>query len=265
MQEGTEDVLSYFGGSPSRLATLEALTESELSVAELGEAVGISRTTLWRHLVDLSERGWVRETTGKYEATAAGRVVHDRLAALQDAAAVVEELGDLFKWLPLEEIPVPVERLAGAQIVRPGTTNPEAPMRLALRQIEGATDIRILTRGYSPWVVEALYDPVLASEKSVSAVVTAGVLDAFAADDSIRVQVREMVESGGFRLYRTDEIPFVLAIFDGIRLGLGIEDDQGRPQAVLDIEDQPVLDWAVGAHSRYRERATPVEADRFTD
>lgn len=265
MREWTEDVLSYFGGSPSRLATLEALTEGELSVAELGEATETSRTTLWRHLGDLSERGWVRETAGAYEATAAGQVVHDRLVALQKAAATVEELGDLVEWLPLREIPVPVERLADAAVVRPGATNPEAPIRLALRQIEGATDIRILTRAYSPWVVEALYDPVLAGEKSVSAVVTAGVLDAFDAEDSIRAQIREMVASGGFRLYRADEVPFILATFDGTRLGLGIEDDQGRPQAVLDITDQPVLDWAVGTHSRYREHATPVEADRFTD
>jgi hypothetical protein len=36
-------------------------------------------------------------------------------------------------------------------------------------------------------------------------------------------------------------VPYIFAILDGERFGMGVDDDTGRPQATFDIEDNPVF------------------------
>lgn len=266
MEKPSEDVVTFLGTSPARVVTLETLTDGPKSRAELQATVDTSRTTLWRQLGELEERNWIRETDGEYTLTVAGRIVLERTRALRDAAAAVDELGDLLDFLPVDEMGFPIERLTDATVVRPTATNSQAPMRLATKQMEAATDIQILTSGYSPWIVEVLHEPVLRGQKSVSMVVTPGVLESMADEAAIRRQTREMLESGSFDAYEAgSRVPHVLAILDGERLGMGITDEQGRPQAVLDIEDDTVLEWALSTYGQYRAAATTVGADRFSD
>jgi len=259
-----DDVLAFFGNSPTRLAILESLAAGPKTRSDLQAAVDTSRTTLWRLVVDLEERGWVRKAGEQYEATVAGRIVVDRVTSLQTTVTILDELADLLDWLPIDEMSFPVERLANATVVRPTTANPQGPMQLATRQIETATQIRILSRAYSPWVVEAVYEPVLAGDQSVTMVLTTGVVEAFNADESIRRQVRDMAETDHLRLFRADEIPFIVAILDGDRVGMGIDDDDGRPRAVLDIEDQTIVTWAIDTYERYRDIAVPIGPERFS-
>ena len=267
MAQNGGEVLAYLGNSRTRLSILEALVqEDELSRSELMATVETSRTTLWRLVKDFEERGWVREIDEGYSATSAGRLVLDRVHSLQATARAVEELGDLLQCLELEAMDFPIEQLADAKVVRPTTADPQGPMRLAVRQIREATDIDILSRAYSPRVVEAIYEPVLAGEQTITMVLTDGVLEAFNSDDEIRRRVREMVGTDYLRLYRAAEpITFIFAILDGERIGMGIDDHEGRPQAVLDIEDPEVVDWAIRTHERYRSGASPVGPERFSD
>lgn len=260
----SNEVLEFFGSTPVRLVMLERLTAGPEARADLLDTTDVSRITLWRLLGDLEERGWIRETGDGYEATAAGRLVVDRITTTVDAIEAIAELGDLLEWLPLAEISFDVERLADADVVRPTKSDPQAPMRVATRQMEDATTVRILTHGYSPWVVETLHDRVVAGETTVSMVVSPDVLEAFAANAPIRDQLGEMIEAGGQELYRYGgPVPHIFAILDRARVGMGVDDDEGRPQAVFDIVDDEILDWAERTHERYREEATPVDPGRF--
>ena len=266
MTDRSDDIVTYLGASPVRIAVLEALAERRLSRRELQDAVDTSRTTLWRLLREFEDRHWIRETETEVELTTAGRIILERIGALRTASEAIETLADVIDWLPVDEMDVPIERLAAAEIVRPATSNPAAPMRLAMKQLETATDIRILTRGYSPWLVDVLYEPVLEGRKSVSMVVAEPVLDALNDEEPLRQQVDEMIAMGGLELYRANEpVSHIFAILDGERLGMGIADEHGRPRATLDIEDDAVLEWALQTYTDYRNRATEIGAGRFTD
>lgn len=266
MTDRPDDPLAFFGGSTTRLIALEALCEGAMTKAELLAQLDTSRITLWRILSDLEEQGWVRETRSGFVATAAGRIVVERIRAMQDALADVTSLGDLLDWLPLAEMDFPIERLADAEIVRPTTSDPQGPMRLATRQIEAATTIRILTHGYSPWVIEIMHELGMAGEQTSEIVTSPDVLEAFLNASASRIQLRELIEAGCLEYFQYDgAVPHIFVILDDERVGMGIDDDEGRPQATLDIEDSEVLAWANRTFGRYRSSARRVDPSRFSE
>lgn len=266
MADWPGDVLSFFGGSPIRLRTLDRLCDGPATKAVLQEEIETSRITLWRLLSEFEDRGWIRETDSGYEATAAGRIVVERIDQMNYAFRAVDELGDLLEWLPLDTFDFPIERLADAEIARPSPTDPQRPMRLATRQIQEATEISILTHGYSPWVVETMYNRAIAGEQSGTMVTSTDVFEALDTQPPIRDQLRELIEVGALEYYHYEgDVPHIFAILDGEGLGMGVDDDSGRPQAALDIVDDQVLDWAERTFERYLDDATRVTPDRFTD
>lgn len=265
MADRSSDMLSFFGGSPIRLQTLRLLNSDPMTKATLQEEVDTSRITLWRLLSEFEDRGWIRKSDDEFEATAAGRIVVERIEAMQNALKATEELGELLEWLPLDEFDFPVECLAHAEIVRPSPTDPQRPMRLATQQIREATEIRILTHGYSPWIIETMYDRATEGAQSGEMVTSADVVEAIAAQSSFRDQLLELIESGALEYYHHErEVPHIFAILDGDRVGMGVDDEAGRPQATFDIADEQVLEWAERTFERYRSSASRVTADRFT-
>lgn len=264
MSDRPGDDLAFFGGSPARLTTLEALCDGPVPRADLQELTGSSRITLWRLLRDLEDRGWVRETEDGHVATAAGRMVVERITATREALSTIEALEDLLGWLPLDEMAFPVERLANAEVVRPTTSDPQGPMRLATRQIEEAATIRVLTHGFSPWVIEVMHERGMAGEQTGEIVTSTGVLDAFLDDPVLREQLHDLTDRDQLTYYLYDgSVPHILAVLDGERVGLGVDDDEGHPRAALDVEDDVVLAWAERTFERYRSEARRLEAARF--
>lgn len=265
MSDRSRDVLSFFGSSPTRLTTLEALCDGAVPRSELQELTGTSRITIWRLLSDLEDRGWVRETDGGLVATAAGRLVVERIRSTQEALSTIEALDDLLDWLPLDEMEFPIECLSDVEVVRPTTSDPQGPMRLASRQIEEASTIRILTHGFSPWVIDIMHERGTAGEQTGEIVTSTAVLKAFLEDPTLRSQLRELIEAGRLDYYRYEgSVPHILAILDDERVGMGVDDDAGRPRAALDIEDDIVLAWATRTFEQYKSDAPLLEAARFS-
>lgn len=265
MGEPPTDVLAFLGGTPTRLAALEALCEGPLTRSDLQDRIDTSRITLWRTLSEFEERSWIKETNAGYVATAAGRIVVERITDLRLELDAVEELADLLEWLPFEEMDFGFNRLAAAEVVRPTTSDPQRPMRIATRQIEEAATIHVLTHGFSPWVIETMYDQAMAGDQSGEMITTTDVLEAFIADPALRDRLRELIASDHFEYYQyPGVIPHILVLLDGNQVGMGVDDDAGRPQAVFDIDDGVVRDWAERTYDRYRAAATPVLPERFT-
>lgn len=262
----TSDVLAFFGASPTRLTALEALCEEAISKAELQERIDTSRITLWRLLGDFEDRGWVRETDEGYEATVAGRFVVERLTSVEAALDALEQLDGLLEWLPIEEMDFALDRLVEAEIARPTPSDPQGPMRLAARQVREAATVRILTHGYAPGLVEAMHELGMAGEQSAELVTSTGVLETFVEEASMREKLGDLLDAGQLEYFHYHgEVPHIFAILDGERVGLGVDDDDGRPRAAFDIEDDTVLEWAERTFERYRSQSTRVAPERFTE
>jgi predicted transcriptional regulator len=265
MGDEVSDVVAFFGSSPTRLTTLQALCEEAIPRAKLQERIDTSRITLWRLLGDFEDRGWVRETDAGYEATVAGRFVVEQLTSVEDALQALEELDGLLEWLPLDEMDFSLERLAEAEFVRPSPSDPQGPIRLATAQIREATTIRILTHGYAPRAVESMHELGMAGDQSGVLVTSTGVLETFLEEPSMREKLGELIEAERLEYFHhRGEVPHIFAILDGERVGMGVDDDDGRPQAAFDIDDETVLAWAERTFERYRSQSARVDPERFT-
>ena len=250
----------FLAGSASRVETLEALVEAPSTLAELEAVAGTSRTTLWRTLTEFERRGWADRTDDGYEATPVGAFVAETFARFLAGLDAADELGELIQWLPLAEMDFDLARLADAEVAVPTPNDPQAPMRLSLEQTAGARRVRILTHAVAPAIVEALHDGVQAGEQVLEGVVTQGAIDTITADPGMMAKFEELLDADGTTIYRYDgEIPHILAILDDERVGLGVDDDQGRPRAVLDVADRLVLKWAEETFEGYRADATRLD------
>jgi len=255
----TSEVIAFLAGSPNRREILARLEAGPATREALLADVDASRVTLWRNLSELVDRDWVSAEEDGYSLTVAGRLVFEHFRSLQRTLDTVERLGDVVEWLPAEEMGVDVARLADARIAVPTPSDPQAPMRLVDRQMREASHVDILSHAMAPNILGALDADRDGDDLVVEGVITSDVADAIGADPRTHRQFRDAVARGALRWHRYDgEIPYVLAVLDGERVGIGLDDDAGRPQAVLETDDPVVLEWALETFDAYRRDAHPM-------
>jgi hypothetical protein len=74
--------------------------------------------------------------------------------------------------------------------------------------------------------------------------------------------LREILGAGG-RAYAHDDVRYMSAEFDRETVALGLSDPTGAPRAVLESDDEAVLEWFRGTFETHREEATPLDAETF--
>ncbi|MFB6106278.1 MAG: helix-turn-helix transcriptional regulator [Halobacteriaceae archaeon] len=250
------DVFSFFGGSPNRLRVLRAVRDEPATRRTLQAVTGVNRVTLGRTLAALESRGWIRRAGDGYAATATGRVVAGALEGFLDTVETAARLDGLLRWLPLDEMDFDLARLADATVVSPRRSDPQATLRRAHETARAATDLAMLTHAFTPAIVDAVHQRVTAGDQTVEMVVTADALDVLAADPDLRAKMAALLDADGAAVYRFDgDVPHVLAVADET-VSIGVDDDQGRAQGLLETDDPAVRDWAQATVARYREAAT---------
>ena len=256
------DDVVFLARSPNRVAVLAALGERPATRADLLDLLDLSRVTLGRVLDDLEDRGWVVRDGVRYASTPTGDLVADAYADLSDALAFAREYGDVVRWLPTDEMDFDLRLLADAEVTRADRTDPLAVMRRVAEQTSGASRIRALSHAIDPGFVSGLHDGVTAGRLDAEFVVTADVVETFAADEEYATQIRALIEAGA-PAYRYDgDVPHLLSTFDDA-VGIGVTDGDGTPVAVLHSEHPAVASWAAETYERYRADATRLTADEF--
>lgn len=264
MDEALE-AAEFLARSENRVAVLNELHEGPVTRRALRDATGISAVTLGRILGDFIEREWIESDGSGYRVTALGELVIESLEAFLESLDAAATLQPFARWLPTDEYDFGLERLADGTVFLPDPTDPNVTMRVAAQQVADSDHVRILTHGFSTLVINVLHERVTAGEMTVENVYAASVYEAVAAAEGISDEFEALLEADGATFYRYDgEVPHVLAILDD-GVGIGVDDDRGRPQAVLDVEDDVVRDWAIETFERYRADATEiVGVDEFT-
>lgn len=252
------EAAEFLARSENRVAVLFALEGASLERAEVMEATDTSQVTVGRILADFEERGWLTRADGNYKLTAIGAMVAESLASFLDALDAGTHLQPVAEHLPTEAFDFELARLASATIIQPGPADPNAAMRTAARQVADSDHLRVLTHGFSTLVTDVLADRVEAGEVRVEAVFAPEVYEAMLSAPDVTENLERLLAADDATLYRTDgEVPHILAIFDD-GLGMGVDDDMGRPVAVLDVSDAVVRDWAIETFEHYRSNATEV-------
>jgi hypothetical protein len=92
----------------------------------------------------------------------------------------------------------------------------------------------------------------------LEAVITAGALDAAAADPETAVWVRDVADVDNTTIYRYDgPVSYQLGIHDHTAIIVPL-DDTGAPCAVIETEDDAIRDWVTNELDTYRSQSTPL-------
>ena len=249
----------FLARSENRVAALYELRDRAQTRAELREATGMSQVTLGRVLEGLEDRRWIETDGDAYRITAVGDMVAASFDGFLGALSAADKLADLARWMPTDEYDFELHRLGDATVIRPEPKDPNATMRTAARQVAESDHVRILTHGFSTLVIHVMYERVPAGEMTVECVFSPAVFEAMEATPEVADEIAALVESDGAEFFLYDgEVPHILAILDD-GLGLGVDDDNGRPLATLGVRDPVVREWAIETFERYRDQAVLVD------
>jgi len=242
---------------------LAALSTDRLDKRELGDAVGVSRSTVDRAVTDLIETGLAQQVDGRFEATHAGQLALETHRAYRDTTDTLGAAEPLLAAIP-DDAPVSSDILDSGTVTYADPALPETALSEVLSRLPEADTLR----GFAPVVktnyVSMLEDAVIEEGLAVEIVVTAETIDSLRSSAPARAEVAEFFAADTVEVFVTEEsLPYALWLLNGPSLAhAGVTVHEGgavvgvlsndRPEAVANYRDQ---------YESIRERATPLAAD----
>lgn len=246
-----------------RADVLAALSAERLDKPALGEAVGVSRSTVDRAVAALEETGLIRRVSGRYEATQMGELGLDTYREYTAKTDTLGEAAALLDALP-DDAPIGSELLDGGTVTYADPSLPETALTEVLSRLPEAERLR----GFAPVVktsyVSMLRDAVAEEGLSVEIIVTADTIDSLRSVAATREQVVEFFTAEAVEVYITEErLPYALWLLDGPGMEqAGITVHEGgavvgvlnneRPEAVATYREQ---------YQSVRDRASSLDVD----
>ena len=263
--EAPLEEIEFLARSTNRVEVLQLLASAPQTRADLATATGASQATLGRILEDFADRSWVSRDGEEYVATATGELVAegvDELVALLETEA---KLRDVVAYLPTAELGFDLRRLADATVTVPTRTRPSAPLQRVLDAMAGATTLRAFSHTLNEQSLATARDRVAAGEQTFEAVLSAGAIEALAADDVLWRRLRTLAESDDAEIrVRREEVPVAVTVADDT-VYLLVRDDGGILRASLHTDDPAVREWADQAFSGYWKASDPFDPTAFEE
>lgn len=228
----------------------------------LEEALDVSRSTIDRAIRDLEGAGLVTRRDGRYEPTLYCEVLFERYRQFRTEADDVAAAGPLLDHLP-PDVPLDVAFLTGASIHRSTPPAPHQPVSRFERLLEGATEMRGLSRVISQSTTPRVIRERVLEGMEGELVVGSALAEYLVAER--RERERELIETGRFRLFEVESLPYGLFVLDGDdgqRAVLFVYDETNDLLGTVVNDDDDAVAWAEGVYERYRSEAVDI-ADRF--
>lgn len=260
--DALEDV-AYLSRSKNRAQILAKLATEPYTRRELGDATGISRTTLDRIVNELEEREWVTRTSdGDYVATPTGERVATESTSLIGAMQAIRNLGDAVAWLPKDELTIGLHHFRDATVRRPEPHAIDAPSTFATELMREATEFACLVNTPPSLAFEeAMMDGVSEGRLMTNHVITDAELTVLLKEPNRAARWQAYVEAGA-NLYCYDgQIPCNLLVIDETVL---ILDKQPEAPEGIESTNPEVRAWAHEIIDEYRGEAKQLAATVFT-
>lgn len=261
MEDSLEDI-AFLARSSNRVRVLFALAEERGSRQEIGAQTHVSRVTLGRVLADFEAQGWVAQENGEYAITPIGTLVADAFGQFQESVEAAGKLRAVSDWYPDGGFGFDFELLTDATFTTPSQQDPLAPVRTAVRHIDAADELRLLTNATVRETAAALRDRVVDDSLDLTLVGTASIFETMASDHEMATILRELLDAG-VPAYRSEaDLPFVVAIHDD-SVDIGLDDDRGFPAVLIESDHPDVLAWARETFEHYRSAAERLGRTSF--
>jgi predicted transcriptional regulator len=259
--------IAYLGRSRNRVEILNAIVSRPHSPREIAEETGAARSTLERILAELEDREWTERTSeGKYEGTDIGAFVVDEFTPVVDAMEAIRNLGETLSWLPRDELSISLSHFSDAVVRRPD--DPTEAVDYMTDVLRATENFRVISHLIPPEPpANAIHDGVATGRMTIDYVLTEDVMEFLSGHSERRDRWLQTIDAGANLWSLEGPIPCNLWIFDDTvwikrsRPG-SIQDAYGVP---IISDDDTVRSWGHDLIDRYRDAATPVDVEAFSE
>lgn len=253
------DHIGFIARSNHRIEILDLLLNSApMTRHEFRQRLDASRSTVVRSLSALEERGWITREGREYVLTPTGEIVASRFLSLVDAIETTEELASFLEWFPVSEFDFDLEDIEGASVAVSTPEDPYAPARAQARPFEEVEVFRAMLPSIDAEVARAVHGQLVERGFDLELIVTEEVADRMTESEYVEM-MGEMDRSGNCRVLVYDGgFPFYLGIGDEV-VQIGVEDDEGYPQALLETDTDSIGAWATTVYEDHRKQARELD------
>jgi predicted transcriptional regulator len=244
-------------GLARRSPVLDTLHEGPLDRRDLQERVGVSRPTIHRQVRALQEAGLVTKRDGTFVLTPVGELAAAEFARTFEVMDTVSALGQLARWLPVQELDFGLTRLRDAEITLPRPNDPFAPTRRMLRRVHAADRVRMVTYTFLPEGDPVTRRCVIGDEQSFEAVMDPTLVEAVLADPASAAHLHELLAQGSHISVAPEPVPVILTVADEDVI-IGVVDEGGGAQGLIVTDDEAVRAWAEETVDGYLERGERI-------
>ncbi|WP_338727237.1 helix-turn-helix domain-containing protein [Haladaptatus sp. DJG-WS-42] len=227
---------------------------------DLVDALGASRSTVYRGTRELEALRLIEQVDGSYALTTFGRAVAESYFSFSDDLETLCDLQPSLSALP-REVDIPTHVLAGAAVVHATAHDPDRPVTAFERVVRNAD--RLI--GFSPIprsrYIDLFSDELLAGTLDADLVTTSEVVEYMLSEYDALLTDVFAVEN--FRFFATtDPLLLELMVVEAPRefLTVSLYDEQKHMRAFLTNDDSAAVSWGRAQFERYRENATLVNA-----
>lgn len=253
------DDIEFLARSDHRVTALVALASRPRDRPELLEITGASTSTIGRTLREFENRRWVRREGHRFEATQLGRFVASGIEELMGRIETVNDLRDVWKWLPTEESGFTVEMGSSAVVTEATVDEPYGPVNRFISLLRGTDRFRFA--GYDVALLEPCKDEFrrrildgmrteIIDPPSVATYILTR-YEAHCADPLKRADLTVRVHD--------DLPPYGICLFDDRMAISGYNPDNGAVQVLLDTDDPDAREWAESTYDSSRREARRLD------
>lgn len=251
------DSIRFLADSEHRPVVLDTLADGPTSRTILREVTGASSATVGRILGDFTDRGWVRREGEQYELTKLGAFVAEKFTDLHEGMTAAQDLQTLLPWIPLDEMGIDVDNLAGARVT---LADDPIAMTSRLREIElGAGHTRSFSKLFPEACVDARHQAVVEGSQTYEVVFAAG-FDSGLGPKAVEKFAELLAHDRTTAYLYEGEMPLV-AFLNRDNVCLLVQGEQQTTIGLVETDDQAVLDYAEAKFEEYRKQATPFTVE----
>jgi len=230
---------------------MESLSDSPpLTERELREQLSLSLSTISRAVDSLAEVGWVTEGSSGVRLTPVGCLVIEEFLRLVETMSTAEELLPFLKWFPLSEFEITVEDFRDSEITTVSDGDPLAPARKQTDIVRTSSQFRGIFPSLDFSGSELVHKQLVDGEFDAEMVVSSAVADTIRSERFAPLY-KDMLATGRLSIYVVEDVPFYIGLADDGRTQIGVEDDGGFPQALLETSTETVWAWGEQLFAEY--------------
>lgn len=239
-----------------RAAIVKQIAAGGASKRTLTMTLPCSRSTITRALQDLTIAQLVQKDGNNYELTLHGKIAYRDFCQVIDRYNGLATAASLLDHLP-ETAAIPSVIFEDVTVIRPSSTIPDAPRIQFVDRIRQSKEVVGVGSILTQHLVEVFRDQLIEDDLQTTLIL----------DEQVVEHLRNTYQKTFDTALETDHCtlqsieqppPFSLTIVDWTELWLGIYNEYGQLQGMLQTESPAAVRWAEQRLGQYTERATLV-------